>query len=403
MSNFVALSSRELLNNTASLVSDLSVFIPTSNEPLLLRDKKNAEMNFLLSFLPDENTSRTSSAISIHDRVVRIEAALSQIQDSDVVNSTTQQGAWDWLNVELQREQQYSHSPDFDIPKVRKQRSVSPQFTEQLYDKVQHQIHNEKLNRGFLLSSINSKINSKASDVDEKNSYRNSGVNESDDIFTTGTGYAKLWGEIASAINEIKTSYVDFYAGLMQEYTKMYDAYNQMVQKTAANSVSPQDDANYLKFDGFKIYKEGYSEFKKWVKERYEGSGNVFKIPNWDKLDDEQKEKMLATLKPAFEVKVDGKAAFDLGLFEKISNSPLTPDPDLEENKGKDGIRITTVQYQAWLAGFNSVGSAFQSNMQTFAQRYSQVNSTFDNLIKVLSSTISTLGDSAKDVLKSLS
>ncbi|MBG6247237.1 MULTISPECIES: IpaD/SipD/SspD family type III secretion system needle tip protein [Symbiopectobacterium] len=61
---------------------------------------------------------------------------------------------------------------------------------------------------------------------------------------------------------------------------------------------------------------------------------------------------------------------------------------------------VSTTRYQAWLASFNSVGSAFQSNMQSFAQRYSQANSTFDNLNRVLSSVISTLGDSARDVLK---
>jgi invasin D len=40
--------------------------------------------------------------------------------------------------------------------------------------------------------------------------------------------------------------------------------------------------------------------------------------------------------------------------------------------------------------------------MQSFAQRYTQANSTFDNLNKVLSGAISSMADSAKDVLKAL-
>jgi invasin D len=47
------------------------------------------------------------------------------------------------------------------------------------------------------------------------------------------------------------------------------------------------------------------------------------------------------------------------------------------------------------------VGTGLQSNMQSFAQRYTQANSTFDNLNKVLSGAISTMADSAKDVFKS--
>ncbi|CCO82239.1 Translocator protein bipD [Erwinia amylovora Ea266] len=63
---------------------------------------------------------------------------------------------------------------------------------------------------------------------------------------------------------------------------------------------------------------------------------------------------------------------------------------------------MPTASYHAWLATFNAAGSALQSNMQSFAQRYSQSNSTFDQLNKVLSGVISTLGDSAREVYKSI-
>lgn len=74
-----------------------------------------------------------------------------------------------------------------------------------------------------------------------------------------------------------------------------------------------------------------------------------------------------------------------------------TPFPSADS----DG-KVSTPSYQAWLATFNASGSTLQSNMNSFTQRYSQANSTFDNLNKVLSGTISSLSDAAKDVLKSL-
>ncbi|MCW2482572.1 IpaD/SipD/SspD family type III secretion system needle tip protein, partial [Candidatus Symbiopectobacterium sp. NZEC135] len=94
-------------------------------------------------------------------------------------------------------------------------------------------------------------------------------------------------------------------------------------------------------------------------------------------------------------VSTDGKVSFNKDTFDSVSLAKVTDDGSYTD--------VSTTRYQAWLASFNSVSSAFQSNMQSFAQRYSQANSTFDNLNKVLSSVISTLGESAREVLKALS
>ncbi len=412
MLNTVELSSREFFNNTANSISTPSVSVPVSGESLLLSKYENNEkVNFLLSFLPEKSIYRPSSAstisFSMQDRVARIEVALSQIQDSDIVKTTTQQRGWDWLIAGPRQEQQHSRSLDVDIPKVRNSGAASLQSTEQLGDKVLHQIRNEKLSRNFSLNSINNKINNHVNDFNEESITIITEGNESDTILTAGTSYAVMWAQIALAIDNIKEDYVDFYANLMQKYTEMYESYNKTVQDTAANAVFPQDDANYLWFEGGRLHALGYDRFLKWVENKYDESIDDFKVPNWEQLSSVQREKMTSTLKPAFVVNDHGTIEFDLELFKKMITSPLTPVPIEPKTKSEptypSGQKITTVQYQAWLASFNSVGSAFQSNMQSFAQRYSQVNSTFDNLIKVLSSTISTLGDSAKDVLKSLS
>ncbi|MGG8469340.1 IpaD/SipD/SspD family type III secretion system needle tip protein [Rahnella sp. PAMC25617] len=207
-----------------------------------------------------------------------------------------------------------------------------------------------------------------------------------DDEISTHTSYAELWARMALAIKEIKGDYVDFYADLMQKYTEMYEAYNTHVQGAASKAVSTGDDGNNVKFDT-SVMKKGYDDFRNEVNGIDLGS-----VKNWDKMTPEERKSMETTLAPAFKVNGSGKIEFNLDQYSDAPNYP----------SGISGGKVSTASYQAWLASFNAGGSALQSNMQAFAQRYSQANSTFDNLNKVLSGAIASLAESAKDVLKAL-
>lgn len=208
----------------------------------------------------------------------------------------------------------------------------------------------------------------------------------SDDEISTHTSYAELWARMALAIKEIKGDYVDFYADLMQKYTEMYEAYNTHVQGAASKAVSTGDDGNNVKFDT-SVMKKGYEDFMNEVNGIDLGS-----VKNWDKMTPEERKSMETTLAPAFKVNDSGKIEFNLDQYSAAPDYP----------SGISGGKVSTASYQAWLASFNAGGSALQSNMQAFAQRYSQANSTFDNLNKVLSGAIASLAESAKDVLKAL-
>ncbi|VFS19014.1 Translocator protein BipD [Yokenella regensburgei] len=115
-------------------------------------------------------------------------------------------------------------------------------------------------------------------------------------------------------------------------------------------------------------------------------------VKNWDKMTPEERKSMETTLAPAFKVNDSGKIEFNLDQYSAAPDYP----------SGISGGKVSTASYQACLPSFNAGGSALQSNMQAFAQRYSQANSTFDNLNKVLSGAIASLAESAKDVLKAL-
>lgn len=207
-----------------------------------------------------------------------------------------------------------------------------------------------------------------------------------DDEISTHTSYADLWKRMSDAIKEIKGDYVDFYADLMQKYTEMYQAYNMHVQGAATKAVSSGDDGNNVKFNT-SLMQTGYNDFKSEINRIDLGS-----VKNWAKMTAEERKSMVTTLEPGFKVSDSGKIEFNLEQYNAAANFPS----GISDNK------VSTAGYQAWLASFNAGGSALQSNMQAFAQRYSQANSTFDNLNKVLSGAIASLAESAKDVLKSL-
>lgn len=207
-----------------------------------------------------------------------------------------------------------------------------------------------------------------------------------DDGISTHTSYAELWARIALAISGIKSDYVDFYADLMQKYTEMYEAYNTYVLGAASTAVSSGDDANNVTFDT-SVMETGYDDFMNEVNGIDLGS-----VTNWDEMTEEERESMETTLAPAFSIDDSGEISFNLDQYSAASDYP----------SGISDGQVSTVGYQAWLASFNAVGSALQSNMQAFAQRYTQANSTFDNLNKVLSGAIDSLAESAKAVLEAL-
>lgn len=135
----------------------------------------------------------------------------------------------------------------------------------------------------------------------------------------------------------------------------------------------------------------GYDAFQKDVDRL---NGELGSVDGWNSMTDDEKRRMTITLEPAYKVDSNGKISFNMDQYHSVSGT--------YPSGIKDG-KVSTASYQAWLATFNAAGNAFQSNMQSFAQRYSQANNNFDTLNKILSSAISTLADSARDVLKSLS
>lgn len=199
------------------------------------------------------------------------------------------------------------------------------------------------------------------------------------------TSHKELADIIVRGIQNIRNDYVDFYYDLMHKYMKMYEAYNRCVQGAAAKAVS-NGDGNNVSFDNEKM-QAGYDKFREEVNGIELGI-----IKNWTDMSPAERQSMKTTLEPTFKITGDGKIEFNLDQY----NDSLSFPSGLKEGK------VSTASYQAWLASFNTISSALQSNMQSFAQRNNQATSIYDSLNKVLVETISKLAELEKDVFRSL-
>ncbi|RLR17899.1 IpaD/SipD/SspD family type III secretion system needle tip protein [Sodalis-like symbiont of Bactericera trigonica] len=181
--------------------------------------------------------------------------------------------------------------------------------------------------------------------------------------------YSEFWASIAATIALIKTNHVDFYSSLMLQYTDFYQAYTEL-QSKAAGTVSEGKDGNCIKWDN-DVMDPAFKEFENKIASL---NNNLDTVPQWDQLSDTERQQMADTLKPAFSVDMEtGKITLDQSALSACPKSP-------SGGSGSGKSNVDMASYNAWLAAFNSMGNTFQSNMQSFSQRYTEANSTFDRL-----------------------
>ncbi|WP_157378893.1 IpaD/SipD/SspD family type III secretion system needle tip protein [Burkholderia ubonensis] len=163
-------------------------------------------------------------------------------------------------------------------------------------------------------------------------------------------------------------------------------------------------------------------------------SNFMSQIPNWVKSSDDGKkiEVWFGTMADALWSALPGKWVCNVPENEisewKKELAPFIPsiikfaDDDgypnwIEINYGSDGLLkqmddsirnslsqddgyLNPAAYQAWWAGFQGMESQVENMVQTAAEKYSHRNSNFDNLIKIISSTVQSMIDTSKQFLQ---
>ncbi|MCD0494638.1 type III secretion system needle tip protein SctA [Chromobacterium violaceum] len=220
-------------------------------------------------------------------------------------------------------------------------------------------------------------------------------------LYAAGQGMADsdLWDMISDQIGKIKDNYLGVYENVVGQYTDFYKAFSDILSKMA-NWIKPGSDGNKVKLN-VDALKAALADLK-----------TKFSLPN-----------KAAVLFPAQgkDGAVQGgsesdarKWAGEMGLPDSCVKQSadgnwvvvvdMTPIDTMIRDVGALGsgteLELDNAKFQAWQSGFKAQEENLKNTLQTLTQKYSNANSLFDNLVKVLSSTISSCLETAKSFLQ---
>ncbi|QND85677.1 Uncharacterized protein ChrSV_3451 [Chromobacterium vaccinii] len=189
----------------------------------------------------------------------------------------------------------------------------------------------------------------------------------------------ELWGKVRDGIDSLNKNYLQQYQKIVSTYTEFYKKFSDEVlakigewvksvegkdgkadkielnigaMKAALNKVK---DADNEKGGGWVLYDgEGAGKWFKELTGKDGGASNGLKLEG-------------------------GKVMVDVSVLDKMVENL---------DKLNTPSKLDSAAFQAWKSGFDSQAEQLKNTLQVLTQKYSNANSTFDNMVKVLSSTI---------------
>lgn len=199
---------------------------------------------------------------------------------------------------------------------------------------------------------------------------------------------SEICDSIAEAIDSMEGEYLDVYQEAATQYAEFYSDFSDFMSKMNTY-ISAKDDKTVLNSQQFladlKVLQDKYpvpglnttlypvQNGELPIKGSTEAECNA-----WAKELGLDPEKCVSPLGDGTYI-----VHIDVEPLNKIESSiPPTSIPEMECN---------SAQWAAWQSGVDLQKESIQVSMQTITQKYANANSTFDNLVKILSSTISAL------------
>lgn len=207
-----------------------------------------------------------------------------------------------------------------------------------------------------------------------------------------------LWEKIAKAIGQIGEEYLGVYENVVSNYTDFYTAYSNILSQLGS-WITPGADGNKVKLNvgalqtALEKLKTDYSLPNKGAvlfPTQSESGGTT----GTDIDTAKQWAKELGLPDTCVKQSQDGKYVVVVD---------LTPvDNMIRDVKalGSGVVELDNAKFQAWQSGFKAQEENLKNTLQTLTQKYSNANSLYDNLVKVLSSTISSCLETAKSFLQ---
>lgn len=186
----------------------------------------------------------------------------------------------------------------------------------------------------------------------------------------------EIYDDVCDKLAYMQDNYMDIYA----QVTEQYQLYMQDVNTFKASLTSYMDNGT----DEIKLNLTGIKDEINKV------------IDKWQK-------------KPILTVNSKEEADYwqeQLGLDYRVNGTNyyffvnLQPMYDIRDSVNKLSSPLSTARFNQWQNSVNSACSTIESDTQIIAQKYSQANTVFNNLAKILSSTMDSLYQTDKEFLR---
>lgn len=214
---------------------------------------------------------------------------------------------------------------------------------------------------------------------------------------------ADLWDQISKLIGQLKDGFLDIFSGAADHYLAFNDALSEIMSQLSG-WISKNGD-------GSKTYLNA-----KELRAALDKLKQDFSLPKPGAVLFPPQDPKAQSIEGATEEQAR-KWAKDLGLDARtVKETP--PDSgkwvvtiDIEPidrmigglpnaDKDSDNATMSPFELDIWRSGFTSQENQVKTTMQALVQRYSTANSTYDNLVKVLSATIAATIEAAKGYLR---
>lgn len=208
---------------------------------------------------------------------------------------------------------------------------------------------------------------------------------------------AEIWDMVSQNISAIGDNYLGVYENVVAVYTDFYQAFSDILSKMGG-WLSPGKDGNTVKLNVNALK----SEISNLINKYNQINKNTILFPTQtgggvttaSRAEAEQWIKELNLPDSCLKASGSGYVVLvDTGPLEKMVS-------DLNGIGSGSALELDNAKYQAWQAGFKAQEENLKTTLQTLTQKYSNANSLYDNLVKVLSSTISSSLETAKSFLQ---
>lgn len=216
----------------------------------------------------------------------------------------------------------------------------------------------------------------------------------------TGISDAELWDMVADTISAIGEHYLGVYENVVEVYTHFYQDYSD-ISSSLGGWLSAGEDGNTVKLDVTSLKNELNQLIQKY--------GNVseetvlFPTQSGDTLTTATEAEARQWL-DELDLPESCLVSSGTGYVILVDLSPVQKMVEDIDGLGTTGsnsiLELDNAKYQAWQSGFKSQEESMNTTLQILTQKYSNAYSLYDNLVTVLSSTISSCLEAAKSFLE---